>query len=541
MSVETSAHHHCWVISNVRGDFHLFRALLTVVCPVTKFEKGVFTWRGEHNTVVVLGNFTDRYSNSSYTRLTIPTGRAIGDEIRILDAMSHLQRTGLDNDNRLIVVMGDHEIGNLAHWSSYKQFQIANPASASEQKLRENFVEQQLRPFCARQRLLYRWGDDSGLLYFAHAGFRTKWLDKTPRVRGYDFYSSIQQLFRHWCRSPKPRGVFGASLDTEWSPVKDTFMATQPQTWARKEHDLVVRKLNGEAVNNSSPRFVLAGVFVQELESQYVGAFLRPLSKPDGTLSQTQILTYRPDGETTLMYHLRNGQADAYACKWADVERRPQALHFTLRPGLYLTAEPRSLTASQYLIYMENQPLSLCRRVPKVTSDTPLTEAELEAVLPFASDETKQSLNRQDDTVNEVFVVFLNRSGKQIWLLRNGDQAAKWRLPGGQRTRPESPWKTMTRHYLAQTGNSSLPELGRQGRRVAYTRDVVLFVYKVRDPVIDFHPTKAYPEFQSVCLNDVFTRDLELPTKHFLCSLMTMRIIPRSNGYHEACPAWLKS
>ena len=534
----------CWVLSQVRGDFHLFKTLLTVVCRVADYSRGHFAWRGQKQTVVLLGNFSNRFSPTSFTRKTLNTGRAIEDEIRILAGVRELQEAAQRHEsdgNRFVVLVGEREMGCLARWSAFDAAQMANPGSPVDREARRAYVEGHLRPFCAQQRLLYRWGRDGGWAYFSSGGLRADWLEAVVPVSSTntDRFATLQRHFRHWVEhsgllSSSSADTFPNFYDRA-SPVRDEHMSLRPRAWVDEERDRVTRWLNGSQVTEPNPRFVLGHTLVSRLAEDPATAWAYTRLGQKG-----EFLTFQPDGRFSAVVQTHNGHADAFACQamssvsdvaWAPVHA-PQALCLELTQNrhsgraLYVTLKARALTLTEYGMYTGHRPLHLCLDPPGVVA--PEIEAEPED---------------NDHQVGCAFGVVLTSDEKKIFLVRSRSSHT-WHLPGGARRLPESSWATWMRHARQHTRNTVLfrgfqPD---RSREVHYSSQVVLFVLHVppEEKGDRFAPNVHYDQGGFVDLSEAFRLDLALPTKQHLCALAAHQVLPVSvrHSAKAACAAW---
>lgn len=165
-----------FAFGDTHGDLRLVKTLLVEVSKVAvPGTNGLLQWNSalRHTTVIICGDFTDRFRGSEMDEIT--TEQAIREETAILRIFEHLieeSRVTPERDVHLVVLCGNHEFCNLFHSSSYLPNQVSRPHSFRDIRLRREFVTTILQPFmCKYSHLSYYVRN----MFFSHAGLHAEW------------------------------------------------------------------------------------------------------------------------------------------------------------------------------------------------------------------------------------------------------------------------------------------------------------------------------------------------------------------------------
>ncbi len=315
----------CIAISNIRGDFHLLVHLLTKVTGVASYmdidkiktdyrlknqknetltsillnnphviENQKWNWTVTDTTLVVLGDSIDRFSSeNSYNHLRFDTDDAIEHETYIINCFQSLKhKCNKTNNNNIVVLMGDHELMNLAgdfygqrdlratkfkpesranmdfedfykqfHSSDftqmdyinnpreietaqqlirrYKQSQVENPEDDLQK--RRYFIDQVLKPFCEKEGVIYAWGSHGSMFYFSHASINLSWIED----EAVDF-TNITEINDKWRELVRQKNykMLQTIFGRRDSPIFDNSASTTTHQW-QEDIDKISTRLNG--------------------------------------------------------------------------------------------------------------------------------------------------------------------------------------------------------------------------------------------------------------------------------------------------------
>lgn len=246
-----------FAFTDIHGDFQVLIRLLVDVTKVATFEKGVWTWVVKNTTVVCLGDFVDRFRLDQGEE-ALTTQQAIDDEIKIITCFESLQTqaTIKNNNSNFIVLMGNHELGNIINLKSYYPYQIKDPKNKMQQSLRKDFVNHYLIPFASKSGVVLQWAN----YFFCHGGFEMEWLDK------YNF-DSIQEINRRWRAyvTYKMYDRLQMFADSD-SVLMSRKMALQTDAWRENDKFDVSFLLSHEL----NPKFVLGHTTVFHIENDAI-------------------------------------------------------------------------------------------------------------------------------------------------------------------------------------------------------------------------------------------------------------------------------
>jgi hypothetical protein len=308
--------------SDIHGDFEALRTLLTQVLKVATYKKSVWRWTATNTTLVCLGDFVDRYRIAR--KSPVPTHKAISDQINILNCFDALQEQAKvpSLNSRFIVLMGNHELGNILNWDNYGPFQVAHPGKSADHHLRKQFVQKYLIPFACRSGgVILKWGN----YFLCHAGLEHEWLRK------HDFQSveDVNRRWKHYVRE----GLFHM-LDIFAEPESILFsrkMALEPKRW-REQDKFAVSFLLGSELN---PKFVIGHTTVQTIAEKSFS-----YSTPACANSEnSSILSSRDHNDQDDIYFIDVEMSDGFIPPQASWEerknRRPQALKLVISTDIY--------------------------------------------------------------------------------------------------------------------------------------------------------------------------------------------------------------
>jgi hypothetical protein len=250
--VHQSSENILYAFTDIHGDFKVLVELLTSVLKVATVKEGVWEWIAENTTVVCLGDFVDRYRVSH--DIKISTQDAIQDEIKIINCFISLQKQAkLDiNNSSLIVLMGNHELGNLLNFENYYRYQIMKPNNLYERHLRKKFVEQHLKPFASNNGVIIGWAN----YFFCHGGLELEWLNKHQ-------FQSIEDINKRWMKYVRENVKWRLKMFAEDDSIlMSRKMALHPDIW-RETDKFGVTFLLSYKLN---PKFVIGHTTVYHIE-----------------------------------------------------------------------------------------------------------------------------------------------------------------------------------------------------------------------------------------------------------------------------------
>src|SRR5690242_11583487 len=123
--------------ADLHGDFDALVYLLTYVIKVATFENQVWKWTAKNTTLVCLGDFLDRYRIKN--EYDVSTRDAIAGEVNIIACFRSLQEQAKLQDCEFIVLLGNHELGNILQIPDLFPYQMKHPESELERKMRVQF------------------------------------------------------------------------------------------------------------------------------------------------------------------------------------------------------------------------------------------------------------------------------------------------------------------------------------------------------------------------------------------------------------------
>lgn len=176
--------HKVYAFGDIHGDYTLLKHLLVSVARVAEVHRSPtkiqdeWSWRStlQNTTVIVCGDFTDRFRSSILDQVT--TEGAIAEETQIIHAFTTLKNTQHTLQNvKLVVLLGNHEMVNLEKDIEFLPYQVENASSLDDIRKRYRFVDEVLRPFVEKYvQLVYVSRDQ---FCFCHAGLHYDWVKQT--------------------------------------------------------------------------------------------------------------------------------------------------------------------------------------------------------------------------------------------------------------------------------------------------------------------------------------------------------------------------
>lgn len=522
----------CIVFSDIRGDFRLLLTLLSQILRVAEFRKDDQRWHWTcSNTVLIcLGNFLDRFEPRGMNRLTISTQKAIEDESRILETFIQLEAPN-DQGNALVVLSGDHELGNLLGLDGYEYYQMAQPQEDVDRRLRKDFVEQYVWPFVQRHGILAGWGCPGGTVYASHGSLTRKWFQRHQ-------IKSLQDLnrkWRHWMET-KNKSQLMKFVEPD-SPIMSSEMALKPQVWREFDEEFIVQLL-GEDPN---PRFVQSTMIpVQRMHFySYDTRLVTPSfdAKPMGTPT---ILASRNVDAIDQIYLLNNCMADTF-CMYDDADRQPQGLEFSLKinnmgEALFFKVKALVMRYDEYQIYLKELPYGSCApsaEYSRTSKTTALSPEEMVAIRPALSEGTMDVINQGSAHIENVGIVILSHDMKHMFLIE--DLRGKWTIPRGPRKPDENDWDAMIR-VLKESANLSGVDFLRGGSITDFEGSSRIWLKRTHRSL----HTDGKVGAKWVALDDILTTDLNRKTKIMLCVFARNQLLPPLRGFQYECPSWLK-
>jgi ADP-ribose pyrophosphatase YjhB (NUDIX family) len=514
----------CISFADIRGDFKLLFTLLTQIFQVAKIENQKWEWTTTDTTLVCLGNFTDRYSRKGYNRLTISTDSAIQDQIRIIETFKQLQEGSKseNKNNNMVVLMGDHELGNILEWSHYEIYQMVDAESTLEQEQHIEFVKTILKPFCAQHGVVASWGLPGASVYFSHGSLDKDWFVKLRP-------NSLKDLNRTWQRWLRNNNFLRLQHFAEPnSPIMSTRMAMQPQLWREYDEETILRVLGSDP----NPRFVQAGIPVQILKNETWDPYMRI---PRCTSMKGEIptmLTSRNADGMDQIYFLHNAMADVF-CSYDEDDRRPQGLQFDLimnnnEAALYLECKVLMMSEDEYKIYLSERPLNSCS-APATELDPEeikLSDDELLHFRPMIDTVTLSSLQKETDHITKVALILFSDDMKQVYVLEHTLDPSKWSIPRGDRNVGESDWEALRRIVKEQTGIENLKFL--DGGEFFDHQNMRVWVKQTRQAVT-FQPNRFYQRGEWINYQHIWTDKhifLDRETKEIFHTMLRVGLIP---------------
>ena len=512
----------CTVFSDVRGDFRLFLTLLTQIANVAKYDISTqtWTWNVTNTTLVCLGNFIDRYGKVGYNRLMITTEQAIREETKIIDALVQLQKLAKSekSGNAVVVLLGDHELGHLMNDPNYSIFQMAKPGDIHDQKLRQDFLEQTLYPFCENCGVIAGWGLNGGTVYFSRGGFERAWFEKHQ-------IKSIKDLNHRWKNGALSHRPLRILAETH-SPIFSERMCIKPYQWRGTDEEFIVRLL-GEDPN---PKFVQSVCSTQMIENSTLDVHIQNSISPNY------------DG-TDQIYYIHNCAADVF-CSVIPENRIPQTLTFELtvdtnNEALYLTSRPNRMSDSEYKVYVEEKPHHFCpapeKRIrPKKIQ---LSDHEILQLKPQLEDAVIVADGEATAHIVSASMILFSHDMKSILLLRKPVTIHQelWDIPTTDVKSNQALWSTLSQTVRNQTGINHI-DSSWTGITVDLYEKHRIWVRRMNnnsDVAID--ETLA----QWISAEELWKeKRISHVTLTALCLLVRSNYMPKPKEYLNVCPHW---
>jgi len=542
------------IFSDIRGDFRLLLTLLTQVTKIARYNNndklGEWHWNVTDTTLVCLGNFTDRYSEKGYNRLLISTKQAIEDEKKILHAFKQLEHKSKSQrqGNSVVVILGDHELGNLYFWKSYRIYQTMNPKNASDQQEREDFVNNFLRPFCLKHAgIVASWGKPGASICFSRGALTREWLQQVKP-------KSIQDLNHMWRKWNEENNFVKLNyLGQDNSPVMSQKLSIKPQLWRQEDEDFVTQFI-GEDPN---PKFVQSAVPIQILETETWDINIRQpyCEKNDDVLfvdpsiqfsNRTMLVSTAADGSEQV-YFIHNCMADVY-CSFTQDDRQPQALQLEMRvtnslEALYLQCKILRMFAIEYSNYINERPFGTCPK-PEVTlplKDIKLTDHDIIQLNARLEDSVIVASNDESHNIELVGLLIFSHDMKTVLALKQPVETKTksltetWNIPVGTRKKSEEIWHALQHHVRTLSKLSPL-ETSWSGVTLDYRDYIRIFVKRMhKNSVTTIDDTKA----EWVSYASLFSDRRTHVTRTLLCMIARANYIPVSTEVIQGCPAWI--
>lgn len=552
----------CVVFADLRGDFRLLFTLLTQITGVAQMDdRGGWQWKTTDTTLVCLGNFVDRFGQKGFNRLTVDTASAIEQETRIIRTFQALAEAAETDrkGNAVVVLMGDHEMGNLLNWEDYQIYQMADPSNEEEQEMRENFIQNVLKPFCLKQGLVARWGTEGATVYLSHAGLDLKWFKQfKPRT--------IPELNRDWQRWMRSNNFVRLKYFRQGnSPVLSDRMALQPQLWREQDEETFLRVLG----KDPNPKYVQAGLPVQMIREQTWDPFMRPPRCADVDQNATMLCSRAPDGEDQ-MYFIHNAMADVF-CVYDDTDRQPQALEIVMHvngmsQSLYLSCRTMTMAPDEYRVYLDERPVGSCQRPLTTESkflegrmDLELSPEELSALNPGLTEDLDTHMREQTSHVKDVALILFSDDMKKVFLLQER-RSNKWALPSSGVKTGEPVWQALQNRvinkYIGMKGLSFLPggsmvdidvstspadrisKSGGDGEADQLNHSYTRVWMKRTIQAMTFRASQEYRQGQWFHFDTLQDVVLQRSTKFVFCVLMRDNLLWVTSGFRQ-CPEWI--
>lgn len=499
----------CVVISNIRGDLELLKALLLDVTKVAVWENDQWQWMSPNTVLVILGDLVDRFPQSA---MPISTKKAIEEEIQIIQILTTLKQQAPKFESYLVVLMGDHEVGNLARWSGYAKYEMAYPDSEEDQTLRLEFIERYLRPFCADCGVVARWGNEAGQIYFSHAGLSVDWLSKVyPKLPGSAQDGLIERINLLWKQSTKHKSHRFTWFEDEKSPLLYPFLTESPMLWRRQEKYFVQKAMKQNP--NERSVFVTADKSIQDIQaSPWTGDILMKGPHCEKMPRLFPPVLVSKDGGTDDLYFIHNASADTF-CAYGDQDRIPQALQFTVmmneeEKGLYWTCQLLTLSSDLETRWFLDRPARcIDEKVYDVQKAPDLVDEvlPLNKSLPFTEPERDRKNYGERNQLVNVYVMLLNHQNG-VFLLRLKDPD-RWGLPYVKRKPHETSLEAAHR-----TLPFSWPDVETPSAHYDYNDETRVIVYQLKGPFVQEHASGKWVAYHQVLSRtlDPMTRSLFL-------------------------------
>jgi len=509
----------CIVFSDIRGDYRLLVTLLTQITKVAKFEKGKWSWKVKDTTVICMGNFTDRYGEVGYNRLLIPTHDAINEERKIINTFLELEN---DKTNQLVVLMGDHELGNILHWPDHEIYQMAKPDNVLDREAREEFINDTLKPFCTHHGLMVSWGVPGGSVVFSRGCLERSWLKK---------YKSIRELNRAWRKALQTNDwIQLKKLGERNSPIMSTKQSVKPQLWRQQDEDAIIAFV-GE---DPKPRFVQSVVPIQVLESESWDPNIK-------SADRTMLISMDASG-TDQMYYIHNCMADVF-CNYEPDQRQPQALQFELKinnfgEALYMNSKLLRMEDDEFAIYQNEIAHFTCPK-PQ-TEDIDIPDEVIAQLIPEIEDTLTPAFEDNPNHIKNVGLLLFSHDMKSVLLLKAEQTGTTkdgfWNIPMGHVGRKESLWASLSHHVRHQTGLKAIHS-DWKGGTVDYRDSYRVWIRQVGNRnEMSINPAKA----EWVSYDHVFSNRVNHVTGNLLCFLAKNRFIPYTPSMQKFCPSWAR-
>lgn len=515
----------CVIMGDIRGDFRLLHALLHNVAKLTDYS---LNWTCVNTTLVILGNFCNRYDKRGYTRKYIGTKEALVDEEKIIETFSSLRlQCNSENQNQVIVLVGDHELSNVMELPQYRINQIQQPSSDTDRAAREKFNQEYLIPFIVRYTgVVARWGP----VYLSHGSINKNWLHKLKATP--DDVPSIEKINQLWRRWSLDRNVLRLKLfEDPDSPLYSSRMLIQPGTW-REQDELAVLGVLG---NETNPKYVQSSILNQLLTSETWDPYLRKPRK----LDHTEILVSRDvDGEDQI-YSIHNGMADVF-CQYGSTTRVPQALCFVLKQNeleesLYVDCGAFVMDPGYYAQYQQG--MNCSESVEEIDIDQPLaSEPGLELIRDYLDKSTRMAISTKYQNVKHVLLFLFNYDQSKLFMVQKRNQMS---VISAKRNPDEMPIESVEKVFASLTGGP-IPEMDRKAEQEidfeGHTRILIRQLKRIPELPTAIRRLSEFSDARWISVDTLWDESLSEETRKFLCILHVNHYLPE---VVTKCPEWL--
>lgn len=323
-----------WVCGDIHGDLGALFLLMEKVMKVARLKKDkTWEWISPYTTVVVLGDFLDRFRpvQNGISCAPLTTEFAIKEEKLIIDHFRKLMDAAQKaKESKFIVLLGNHELGNLWDLPEFYPFQVADPHNAQQIEERKHFIKKHVVPFLEDCYVCVAWGP----YVMCHGSLEYQWFKE--HEKRFKSIPELNQWYKNRLRHRDYKTLYRI-LD-EHSPCWSRKMAEHTEQWRNDDKPFLIKHLNLDRFGDPKNKLVFDNNYF------IVGHTPTPLLKESSLqfltpptcrcIDDTLFLASKDGTGADDAFFVDVGMSSAFDQSFHNVnmaQRRPQALQFSLQ------------------------------------------------------------------------------------------------------------------------------------------------------------------------------------------------------------------
>ena len=323
-----------WVCGDIHGDLGALFLLVEKVMKVARLKKDkTWEWISPYTTVVVLGDFLDRFRpvENGTTCAPFTNAFAMKEEMLIVDHFRKLMDAAQKaKESKFMVLVGNHELGNLWDLPEFYPFQVANPENRRQVEERQLFVKKHIIPFLQECYICVAWGP----YIMCHGSMEYEWF-KTYEKR-FKTIPELNRWFKNRLKHKDYKTLY--KVLNEHSPCWSRKMAEHTELWRMEDKPYLIKHLDLDRLGNEKNKkvfdnnyFIVGHTPTPVLKETSMQFLNQPTCR---CIDDTLFLASKDGTGADDAFFVDVGMSSAFDQSFHNVDmaqRRPQALQFSLQ------------------------------------------------------------------------------------------------------------------------------------------------------------------------------------------------------------------